>query len=310
MTGRFGWVLAIGCVSGALSGCRDEKPSGDQNGDSADAAVTMPTATAREGGPQRRVHWNPTLRRERLPCKSIGVDGWATFADPKFDGGPAALGIGNDVPNGVWVDLADKAKVTTKDPRTGRELAFQGPARVVPCMPSEDEAWLVSGAFASIPGTGEGPGSEEWVVTALGVVRYGAAVVRVTAVDPEHVDIRVATGSASLWALEGTLLGDGGSSPDEGGWRRLEGGAAVKWTARKTQKPNREDDARDASNRCASAARSARELATQIAAPDAALGDLAPRHVNARQNARAACSGARLRADALPPSDARAALIA
>ena len=262
-----------------------------------------------DGGVPKGALAGPTPRA-RLPCRGIGVEGRVTFGTADLDAGRGTLGIGSEVPGDVWIDMAESSKLTTKDPRSGRELSFEGPAHVAPCRPPEDEAWLTTGSMASIPGTGEGPGSEEWVVTALGVVRYGASVLRVTAADPEHAEVHVAAGSAWLWVAEGTVeRGDAGLPHAGGGWRRLDAGATLSLTARRSEKISREDDARDAANRCASAAKAARDLAGRIAAPDAALSDLAPRHVAARQGARATCAVARLRADALPAGGGRRALL-
>jgi hypothetical protein len=50
-------------------------------------------------------------------------------------------------------------------------------------------------------------------------------------------------------------------------------------------------------------------MAAGLAEPDASLAELAPKHVVARQKARAACSVANLRIESLPPSATREALL-
>jgi hypothetical protein len=90
---------------------------------------------------------------------------------------PKPLGL-NDVARG-WLTLGATDSVTVTLPKTGRELAFLGPALVDPCV-RPDEAWLSHGKFQGSRGSGESPGAEQWVVTPFGVVRYGAAILEVT----------------------------------------------------------------------------------------------------------------------------------
>ena len=67
--------------------------------------------------------------------------------------------------------------------------------------------------------------------------------------------------------------------------------------------------ARFASDSCTAVAREARRLARLLAEPDGGIGDLGPRHVDARRKARAACAVASLRAELLPPSETREGLL-
>ncbi len=98
------------------------------------------------------------------------------------------------------------------------------------------------------------------------------------------------------------------SAPESSdGWLRLEGKQAMTMAQQKAAKP--EDAARTAIDRCTAEATAARDLAAAVASPDASLALLAPRHVIARQLARAACDVALLRVALVPRhSPARASL--
>ncbi len=319
MRRRLGVILTLAVTLCVFSACR-QAPTGDPQprAEAAETGTGPPATSLSRAQSSPPVPASRAQANERLPCKTIGVDGHATLSDDHADDASVtSLGIASTVPNGAWVVLEATTKITTKDPRTGRELTFEGPGRVSPCKPWDDEAWVDRGRFGSVPGTGEGPGSEEWVVTSLGVLRYGAAVVTVTAEGLSRVEIRVATGSASLWALDITTEEAG--ARDEDGWRRLDAGARItlignddvlrKRAANGSVSPAR-DAAGDAAGQCSSAAATAHELADRIALPGAALSDLAPRHISARRAARAACGVARLRAESLPAKGSRQALLA
>ena len=87
------------------------------------------------------------------------------------------------------------------------------------------------------------------------------------------------------------LAADGGPSREnDEGWARVDGGFHVKIRAgRPTTGAAREGAANAALAQCRPAAKVAHDLADQIAAPDASLATLAPKHVSARREARAAC---------------------
>jgi hypothetical protein len=226
------------------------------------------------------------------------------------DGGLVAMG---EVPNDVWLDVPPGARFVAKDPVSTRESLFGGPARVRACVDYAEESWVLRGTFDSVPGAGERPGGEEWVITPHATIRYAAAGMRIV-VSATTTDVQVAKGSAYVWVAADAserITGEGGAPvprADDGGWVRLEGGLRAMMNPAKRASP--QEAAHAALDGCALAARAAHDLADRIAAPDANLGDLAGKHVSARRVARANCRGAVLRIEALPPSVTRDSYLA
>jgi hypothetical protein len=231
-----------------------------------------------------------------------------------------------------WLELTAGVTTTAKDPKTGREGNFVGPGRARACVDYELESWLAPSptgdvVFTSVIGGGEAPGNEEWIMTPLGAVRYASARMEIRA-SSQRVQINVGVGTAYVWTEQrerekkegGASSGSEGGAPHpsaafdprandagiEGGWVRLDKGATVVVTPAAPASP--EAAAQAAVDRCAALAADARAIAREFGAPDAALGELAVRHVVARRVARAACGIARVRAESLAPSDKATAL--
>jgi hypothetical protein len=253
-----------------LCACPSEKKSDAPR----DAAIARPVVDAA----------SPPTRA----CRAIAADG-------------ATMDAGAEVPDKSWIDLAKGGALTTKEPRTGREVAFAGPARVMPCR-ENDEAWVLRGTVTASPGSGEAPGQEEWVVTPLGVVRYASAAGTIGFDEKLHVSL--ASGPAFVWAAEGTSKASDGPVRDADGWTRVEAGGGLVVTAAKKA------DARVAARRCSAAAQAAEDVARAISAPDANVGELGAKHVLARREARAACAVAALRVATLTDDDEQKALSA
>jgi hypothetical protein len=220
----------------------------------------------------------------------------------------AGIGAMGEVPNDVWLDLAPGARMVARDPVSTRETSFTGPALARACVDYAEESWIVRGVFESVPGAGERPGGEEWIVTPHATIRYDAAGMRVV-VSSTTTDIDVAKGTAFVWVAPETSLrvameaGAPAHPPSADGWVRLDGGLHA---VARPDKPAAPDAAASvALAGCTLAAKEAHDLADRIAAADANLGDLAAKHVAARRVARAVCRGALLRVEALPPSVTR-----
>jgi hypothetical protein len=189
---------------------------------------------------------------------------------------------GKDLPD-AWIEI--KSTVTLKHPQSGREITVRGPAQIRACVNGEEELWIDGGIFEASPRTGESPGAEQWVITGGGVVRYGVAALKITG-----GKVQVASGSALV------LGGKGDAGPDA--WTRVEANGSAELTAKGPPEA--------VVARCEALAEAAAALAGKIASADASLSDLAPRHVEARQLARAACAVAGVRARGTP-LEARAA---
>jgi hypothetical protein len=230
------------------------------------------------------------------PCRAIAIGG---VVMPDGDAG-RPLHTGETLPDG-FLALGDGGVVTAKDPASARETTLEGPGIARACVGGEAETWVLRGGFSSVPGAGEAPGAEEWVVTPLGAIRYSAAMMKV-GVGKDLVTIKVVHGGA--WAFgkmtwlpdAGAMPAAGAPHPDPSGWTIIPEGATV------TLSP--EGDVKSRVDRCAAVAKEARDLGASIVLPDANLSDMAPKHVEARRKARAVCAVARVAAEALAPNAA------
>lgn len=219
-----------------------------------------------------------------LPCRAIAVIGKITDAD-----GGTSLSLGGQLTDSV-LTLDDGAKMTVKSPQSGREMTLEGPGAVRACVAGDPEHWLLRGGFSAMPGTGERPGAEEWIVTPFGIIRFASALVKIH-VEKDRVTVRIGNGSASVYGPR-VLVGekDGGAA---------EAGVVVEpsgWTDATPMMPLdllSPGPPKGLVDTCAGLAKQARELGAHIAQPDANLADLAPKHVEARRKARAACALAR-----------------
>jgi hypothetical protein len=216
--------------------------------------------------------------------------------------GLATIDAGAEVPARAWIDLEKGGTLTTKDRRSGREVSFAGPARIMPCRDGAEEAWMLRGTVTGNPGSGEAPGQEEWVVTPFGVVRYASAAGTIAAEDKLHVSL--VSGTAFVWTPGGTTKASDGPVHDVERWTRIDMGGGLVVTA------TRKLDARLATTGCTTAAQAAADLAQAVTAPDANVGDLAARHVVLRREARAACALAALRVATLADEGEKKALAA
>ena len=279
----------------------------------------------------------------RVPCRAITVEGQVTVErqaapplavidayDASGSDASTPLQRAAEIPAEGWVSLASASRLVVKDPRTTRETTLRGPGLARVCVDLAEEVWLWSGTFESTPGSGETPGAEEWIVTPLGVVRFGAAALDVgVSAGARAVQVSLSRGTAFVWAARDATLhaeagdagpraaagggdsgGAGESSLDEG-WFRVSTGELRLFPAGPRQ--SRPPDAATAAGAksavlvCARMGKSARELAESVLAGDAD-GTAAHNQVTARRLARAACAIAALRVELLPPHDDKASL--
>jgi hypothetical protein len=335
-------LVSFAALAGSLA-CQAPKASEQDAAPAASgpgaAASASPSAVA-EDPSARMARWEAARSAAlQIPCRAIAVDG-SVHEEAAGDAG-AALALEGEIPTGVWLSLANDARLVAKDPRTTRETTFVGPARVQACVAHREESWLGSGHFDSAIGAGETPGAEEWVVTPLGVVRYMAAKLAVI-VRAKDAVVAVGSGVAFLWLDDGvhasTLrpagVGAGASASagagagvgagasagagagvgagagagagaglDDDGWLRVADGE-VTLTAAAGRTPTAA--ARATVDRCATLSGRSGELAAALFAGSAAAdGRTAKEQMQTRLLARAACAVASLRVDTLPPSAPR-----
>ncbi|HTB73222.1 MAG TPA: hypothetical protein VK762_08250 [Polyangiaceae bacterium] len=310
-------VPAALVVLGAALACEPQKAGNPDAGPVASEpsapsalASAVPAATA-ESPSAHAAHWEEARNAAlRIPCRAIAVDG-----SVRTEGADAgALALQGEIPDETWLSLEPDARLVAKDPRTTRETAFVGPARVRPCVAHREESWLAAGRFESAIGAGETPGAEEWVVTPLGVVRYMAGKIAVE-VRAKDAVVAVGSGVGFLWLADGVraaALGagasagagagadsgaDSGAGPalDDDGWLRMSEGEVT------LSGPT--VAARTTVDRCAALAKRSGELAATLLA--GADGSTAKEQMRTRRLARAACAVASLHVDTLPPSALR-----
>ena len=260
---------SIGIAIVFLAGCPSKDEHAPAPGVMPDAApIASISAAPAASGPVKP-----------LPCRAIAVAGKITDTD-----GGASLSLGGQLPDSIFA-LDDAAKMTVKDPASGREVTFEGAATVRTCVAGDPEHWLLKGGFSATPGAGEKPGSEEWVITPFGIVRFASAMVKIR-VEKDRVTVRVSSGSVSIYAPK--LTAPDGGAPPTAEWTDATPAAPLDLLS--PGPPKKLVDA------CAAVAKTARELGAQLVSPDASIGDLAPKHLEARRKARASCALARVSA--------------
>jgi hypothetical protein len=181
--------------------------------------------------------------------------------------------------------LHDGSKMTVKAPESGREITFEGPGSIRACVANDPEHWLLKGSILVTPGSGEKPGAEDWIVTPNGIVRYASALAKVR-VEKDRTTVRVMNGVASIFAPKPAA--DAGVPPNT--WTEVTAASPADMLAPGPAKP--------LVDACQGVAKEARDLGAQVTAEGANLAELAPKHVEARRRARAACALARVAAAA------------
>ena len=255
-----------------LASCKDSPGTPEAGPAPVEAAATasssvapVPTASAPPVSDAGKAHG----------CTAIGVKG--SVGEP--DGGAVtdAMKV-----QGKTLAIADGAKITVKGVTTGKETAFIGPGKAIVCRDGdEDEHWLLTGAAEVTTGA---PGGETWlVVPGFAVLRYAGAAVRAEVSD-KVLSVTVRSGLAYALPIGGGPMTDASpSSVDESGFLRIDGGQTVTF-------PKSTAAAKAGVDKCVQAANDAHALATAIIAPDANVGTLAAKHVDARKKARALCT--------------------
>lgn len=214
---------------------------------------------------------------------ALGPDAGLVGADA---GAPRPVRAGALIPRGALIELGKDAIATVKDPESGREIRFEGPARAVPCA-GTDEAWLIQGTLVMRPGTADSPLSELAVVVREGVVRLAAgAVVRVEALK-SSTNVTSRARRPAIWSAKDSKIV--WERPDAG----PDAGASEvgTWTV-----PAASASAATATVECEALGRESRDLANKMLAKDAPMSELSPKSLEVSRSERAACAVAKLRA--------------
>lgn len=239
------------------------------------------------------------------------------------EGGPSATADASR-----WIDLPARASFTVRTIETGRELRFEGPGRIRAC--GDDVPLVAEGSAVGLPGSGEGPGAEQWAATACGVVRWASGVHRFTGAR-DVCKLQSSVGVAQLWLADDVQLEDvpvDAGAPEAGApatspapaatgpasasasardaghdpsaspspWHRIDAKRAVRLRGRGPL--DTASAVKSGLVACEKAATEVHLLGTRMTASDAGsdnLGELAARSVVARGAARAACAVAGVR---------------
>jgi hypothetical protein len=181
-----------------------------------------------------------------------------------------------------WLVLEPGASLALKHTTSGRELAFDGPARVLPCFGGEEEMIVGLGTVRTQAGVGVRPGATVVLGTPYGSVRYADAQARIVVGDA-GLEVPEASGDLTLVPI----LPPAKPVPLTGAGVQLPSAPTV-------------DEALAA---CSQAAQSAHDQARALLAATAgARGELEASHVRARGAARLTCAAAT--ASALARGDA------
>lgn len=181
-----------------------------------------------------------------------------------------------------WLVLEPGASLALKHTTSGRELAFDGPGRVLPCFGGEEEMIVGLGTVRTQTGVGVRPGATVVIGTPFGSVRYADAQAKLV-VGEASLEVPEASGDLTLVPL----LPPAQPVPLTGAAVQLPGAATA-------------DEALAA---CSQAAQSAQGQARALlAAAGGTRGELAAAHVRARGAARLTCAAAT--ASALARGDA------
>jgi hypothetical protein len=316
--------VALPCAVGVGACDRGGAPATDAApATGATASASSPTLDAsRPTGP----HWGELAKgAARLPCRATTAEGDLRAEGMALPGaahgmaGPdagagRALAAAQEIPPETWILLGPSSRLIAKDPRTTRETTFLGAGRARPCVERREESWVAAGAFESVVGAGESPGSEEWVVTPLAVLRYGSAKVRVV-VGAKGTAITPASGVAFAWIAGDARArwgADGGAEAPKtavDGWERVADAPVAIVPVAATTAPQA---ARAALDHCGTLADRSHELASMLVMPSVGLPDASAvaDQVVARRLARAACAVAALRVGALADGAPKEALSA
>jgi hypothetical protein len=263
--------------------------------------VEPPVASAPAAAPIHDPHAVPPLAASNLvaatgrACRAKSLKGSAMLrASP--DDAPRPLVQGELFPEGARVELAAEADLSVQATVSTREIAVHGPAVLVAC-PDGDEALRVSsGRVSGYPGMGVRPGSDVWIATPLGVVRFSDAQIDINVADGPsgRVEVKVTSGKATFMPAAGARV----AGPADAG--TLEELAILPESTFSADRPTSPltKVVRDLVAACSTEAEAAshagaRVLEAKTAADPAELGQRAFLHVRARQRARAACEVAR-----------------
>jgi hypothetical protein len=264
-------------------------------------------ASASPGAPAHPNETPPIAASNLVPatgraCRAKSLKGGATIRTSPDDA-PRPLAQGELLPEEARLELASDGELSLQATISTREIAVHGPATLVACPDGEEALRVSFGRVSGYPGMGVRPGSDVWIATPLGVVRFNDAQIDIEVAGPlaERLEVKISGGKATFMPALG-VRSPGSSDAGVLGEVAMPVGGTFLADRPSTALPRL---VRDLLSACRTEAEAAREAGVRVlesgAAPDPGqLGQRAFVHVRARQRARAACEVARA-AGALKP---------
>lgn len=262
------WLSCCFALGALACGKRETAPT---PGESQLTALPPPSATAPGTSAA-------TASRAKSPaCRVMSLRGDVRTATGE------RIDKGNLLAGDRWLVLEPGASLALKHTTSGRELAFDGPARVLPCFGGEEEMIIGLGTVRTQSNVGVRPGATVVLGTPFGSVRYADAQARLV-VGEAKLEVPEASGDLTLVPL-------------------LSPATPVALTGAGAQLPKSAVSADESLAACTRAAQSASEQARALLSAAAGnRGELAAAHVRARGAARLTCAAAT--ASALARGDA------
>jgi hypothetical protein len=286
--------LAVFVGSLALVGCERHSPTWDEPPDpsavSSAQAAPPPASVASPASPAKAEEPRLALAHSVAPattrgCRVVRLVGDATIRVPELPARP--LVQGDLLAPRARIELASGAEVTVQSTVSTREIALEGPAVAEACPLGEEEVRLSRGKVKGFPGMGVRPGTDVWIATPLGVVRFNDAklTIEVSGAAANKLEVSLLAGQARFVPA---LSSEDGGAPNDVSIR-----AGVPFVVERAGRAR----IADMVSVCTSQSESAERAARAVVAPagDAsmtALGDRAFAEVRAKQRARASCGSA------------------
>jgi hypothetical protein len=286
--------FAASCGAMGCSTRRKDPAPGDMIAREASAPVaSAPHLEPDDAGvpPLAASDFVPATRRA---CRAKSLKGGARLTAGTGES-PRPLAQGDLVPEAARIELDPDAELTLQATSSTREIAVHGPAMLEACPAGEEEIRLSVGRVSGFPGRGVRPGTDVWIATPLGVVRFNDAEIEVTVSGrrADHLEVTLTGGKAIWMPAHGVVTPD---APDAASFEEVAIPGSGHFSANRAAStgPKLLPDLVGACRQSADAAKQAAAEVLATANGDAAeLGQRAFLHVRARQRARAACSVAR-----------------
>lgn len=224
----------------------------------------------------------PTVSARRAPalqgCRVLRVNDATIERAP---GKRMPLLAGTVVGEPMRIDINSGGEVVLKAQASARELRLVGPGSFRPCLAPDGDTWIMHGSAETLTGGGEAPGASAFLVTPFGIVRPDNSQTLVT-VSTRSTTVLVHHGTAYTAPIDVNLRTDAAQESTPFAPSRLDEGKSMHLT--RSFVPS-------------SLVTSCEHAAARSAAAEKVIltnGDAVARSMDARTEARVACTWAAL----------------